>query len=75
MIIDFIFGGDDYVEKLTDVQTEVGEHRICFAFKFSDGMYYLGRSSVDYKNVRKCDSDYHPKKDGLISVNQYLAFL
>ena len=30
MIIDFVFGGDDYVEKLTDVQTEVGEHRICF---------------------------------------------
>lgn len=26
MIIDFVFGGDDYVEKLTDVQTEVGEH-------------------------------------------------
>ena len=75
MIIDFIFGGDDYVEKLTDVQTEVGEHRICFAFKFSDGMHYFWRSNVDYKNVQKCDSNYHPKEDGLISVNQYLAFL
>ena len=31
MIIDFVFGGDDYVEKLADVQTEVGEHRICFS--------------------------------------------
>ena len=75
MIIDFIFGEDDYVEKLTDVQTEVGEHRICFAFKFSDGMHYFWRSSVDYKNVQKCDSDYHPKADGLISLNQYLSFL
>ena len=75
MIIDFIFGGDDYVEKLTDVQTEVGEHKICFAFKFSDGMHYFWRSNVDYKNVQKCDSDYQPKEDGLISVNQYLAFL
>lgn len=75
MIIDFIFGGDDYVEKLTDVQTEVGEHRICYAFKFSDGIHYFWRSNVDYKNVQECDSDYQPKKDGLITINQYLAFL
>lgn len=75
MIIDFIFGGDDYVEKLTDVQTEVGEHRICFAFEFSDGKHYFWRSNVDYKNVQKCDSNYQPKEDGLISVGQYLSFL
>ena len=75
MIIDFIFGGDDYVEKLTDVQTEVGEHRICFAFKFQDGMHYFWRSNVNYKNVQKCDSNYQPIKSGLISLTQYLAFL
>lgn len=75
MIIDFIFGGDDYVEKLTDVQTEVGEHRICFAFEFSDGKHYFWRSNVDYKNVQKCDSNYQPKEDGLISLGQYLSFL
>ena len=75
MIIDFIFGGDDYVEKLTDVQTEVGEHRICFAFEFADGKHYFYRSNVDYKNVQKCDKDYQPIEDGLISLNQYLSFL
>ena len=75
MIIDFVFGGDDYVEKLTDVQTEVGEHRICFSFHFRDGMHYFSRSNVDYKNVQKCDKDYQPLEDGLISVNQYLSFL
>ena len=57
MIIDFVFGGDDYVEKLTDVQTEVGEHRICFAFQFKDGVHYFSRSNVDYKNVQKCDKE------------------
>ncbi len=75
MIIDFVFGGDDYVEKLTDVQAEVGEHRICFAFQFRDGMHYFSRSNVDYKNVQKCDEDYRPLENGLISVNQYLSFL
>ena len=75
MIIDFVFGGDDYVEKLTDVQTEVGEHRICFAFQFKDGVHYFSRSNVDYKNVQKCDKDYRPLKDGLISITQYLSFL
>lgn len=75
MIIDFVFGGDDYVEKLTDVQTEVGEHRICFTFKFADGLHHFYRSNVDYKNVQKCDKDYQPIENGLISLNQYLSFL
>lgn len=75
MIIDFIFGGDDYVEKLTDVQTEVKDHRICFAFEFADGKHYFYRSNVDYKNVQKCDKDYQPIEGGLISLNQYLSFL
>lgn len=75
MIIDFVFGGDDYVEKLADVQTEVGEHRICFAFQFKNGIYYFSRSNVDYKNVQKCDKDYRPLEGGLISLNQYLSFL
>lgn len=75
MIIDFAFGGDDYIEKLADVQTEVGEHRICFAFQFTNRIYYFSRSNVDYKNVQKCDEDYRPLEGGLISLNQYLSFL
>ena len=75
MINDFAFGGDDYVEKLTDVQTEVGEHRICFAFHFKDGMHFFSRSNVDYKNIQKCDNNYHPLNNGLISLTQYLSFL
>jgi len=75
MIIDFVFGGDDYVERLTDVQTEVGEHRICFTFKFADGLHHFYRSNVDYKNVQKCDENYQPLEAGLLSLNQYLSFL
>ncbi len=75
MIIDFIFGGDDYIEKLSVVQTEVGEHRICFTFRFEDGLHHFYRSNVDYKNVQKCDENYYPIDDGLITLNQYLSFL
>ena len=75
MIVDFIFGGEDYVERLTDVQTEVGEHKICFAFQFSDGIHYFYRSNTDYRNVQKCDSDYNPIENGLMSLTQYCSFL
>ena len=75
MIIDFVFGGDDYVEKLADVQKEVGDHDICFAFSFSDGRHYFRRSASDYKYVLKCDENYKPLDNGRLSVNQYLSFL
>ena len=34
MILDFVFGGSDYVKKCVDVQENVKEHTICFAFDF-----------------------------------------
>ena len=75
MIIDFVFGGDDYIEKMTDVQTEVGEHRICFAFKFKDGIHYFYRSNVDYKFIHICDKNYNSSEDNIIHIKQYLYFL
>jgi len=41
MIIDFVFGGDDYVLKSTDVQTQVGPHSIQFAFEFNKEKYFF----------------------------------
>ena len=40
MILDFVFGGKDYVNKCLDVQENVGEHRINFTFEF-DGELVL----------------------------------
>ena len=34
MILDYAFGGMDYIEKSTDVHKNVGPHRICFLFEF-----------------------------------------
>lgn len=75
MIVDFAFGGTDYIAKLKDVQSKVGEHRICFAFKFQSGIYYFSRSSVNYKEVFVCDRDYNIKDSVPWSIDKYTSFL
>lgn len=60
MILDFVFGGSDYVKKCIDVQENVKEHTICFAFDFDGQMHYFSRNTVNYNNVVKCDSEYQP---------------
>ena len=75
MIVDFVFGGTDYIAKLKDVQSNVGEHRICFAFKFQSGIYYFSRSSVNYKEVFVCDRDYNIKDSVPWSIDNYTSFL
>lgn len=49
MILDFVFGGDDYVKKCTDVQDNVGEHTINFTFRFDGEDYHFSRNTVKYK--------------------------
>lgn len=75
MILDFVFGGDDYANKLDDVQHEVGPHTINFAFEFNGQKYYFSRHTVDYKTVVKCDSKYNPLPNGEIELKEYLLFL
>lgn len=35
MILDFVFGGSDYIKKCTDVQENVREHTINFCYCFN----------------------------------------
>lgn len=62
MILDFVFGGEDYVKKCQDVQTNVLEHTINFTFMFEGKEYHFARNTVDYMSVTKCDKDYRPIK-------------
>lgn len=76
MILDFVFGGTDYVKKCVDVQENVKEHNICFAFDFDGRMYYFSRNTVDYNNIVKCDSEYQPLPDEKpLSLQKYGEFL
>lgn len=76
MIIDFVFGGSDYVKKCLDVQEQVQNHTINFAFQFGEERYYFSRNSIEYKKVKQCDATYTPLEDAPeLTVDQYTAFL
>lgn len=36
MILDFVFGGSDYIKRCTDVQENVKDHTINFTFEFDE---------------------------------------
>lgn len=59
MIVDFVFGGKDYVQKCTDVQEMVKGHTIEFCFEFDDGLHYYSRSTIDTARVNRCDEKYN----------------
>ena len=59
MIIDFVFGGRDYVQKCTDVQQMVEGHTIEFCFEFDDGLHYYSRNTVNTTKVNRCDEHYN----------------
>ncbi|MBQ9288620.1 MAG: DUF2326 domain-containing protein [Clostridia bacterium] len=73
MIIDFVFGGNDYAEKASDVQTNVGPHTIQFCFEFDGQLYYFSRSPLYKNEVSKCDSDY--KETEIITLDAFRKFL
>lgn len=61
LIVDFCFGGNDYIEPETtknDVVSFVGNHTIKFAFKFGDRIERYSRSTLNPDEVCICDKDY-----------------
>lgn len=74
MIIDYIFGGDDYITKCLDVfkQENVGEHEIYFHFLF-DKDYFFMRSTLDKNTVFICDENRIINNS--YSIDEYKTFL
>lgn len=73
LIIDFVYGGDDYIFKSSDVQKNIGFHTIKFAFIFGTMKYYFSRNTKDIELVAICDSDYSVEKE--ISIDSYRKLL
>lgn len=73
MIIDFVFGGNDYVTKSINAQANIGSHTINFSFEFSDRLHYFSRSTTDPSQVNICDEHYQPLS--VISKDDYTRFL
>lgn len=73
MIVDFVFGGRDYVDKCKDVQEAIGAHTIFFTFCFGGKSHRFARSSSSYKDVYRCDDNYNPTEK--MSLEDYCKFL
>lgn len=73
MIIDFVFGGSDYLKKSTDVQKQLGVHTIHFTYCFKAHHYHFSRSTGDPTHVNICDVDYNILET--IHLDQFKDFL
>lgn len=73
LIIDFIFGGSDYVEKAYDIIENVGHHTIKYEFVFDNQSYYFSRSTDNSTKFHKCDEDYNLIE--LLDKDTYCNFL
>lgn len=73
MILDFIFGGDDYITINTDVQEHVGGHEFLFSFKFASEYFWFRRSSVDTSVIHICNEKYEVINH--MSLDDYKLFL
>jgi len=73
MIIDFVFGGDDYIRKSQDVQNQIGGHIIQFAFNFQNKVHYFSRGTIKHNYVNKCDSMYNIISN--IGIDEFRKFL
>ncbi len=73
MIIDFAFGGNDYVDKQKDVQQEFPGHAIQFAFEWGGQRHHFSRSTVNKSEVAVCDENYNVWET--ISLDKYCQML
>lgn len=70
MIIEFVFGGTDYLSKDTkDTVDNVGHHTIKFEFEFNGEPLYFSRSTDNPSFINMCDSNY--KVVNTISLDDY----
>ena len=70
-VIDFAFGGSDYVNE--DVKDNVGDHSIQFCFDFDGKQYYFSRGIGLPSTVFVCDAEYKAIKG--LDIDDYREWL
>lgn len=73
MIIDFVYGGKDYMKLSTDIQKNVGVHVIKFCFEFNEKKFYFSRDTNNLESVNQCDENYNVSN--VISIDEFCLFL
>ena len=73
MIVDFVFGGDDYINRNHDVVENLGHHNFKFIFMFDDTEWFFIRSTSEYKFVSICNEKFDVLKS--ITTEEFTAWL
>lgn len=76
MIVDFVFGGNDYVDLLNDVQDNVGAHEIKFRFDFGENdIHRFARKTDEPSSVYVCIGEDYQYTGTQLTLHNYLLFL
>lgn len=75
MIIDFCFGGKDYIDKGKDIVANIGHHVINFAFNFEGEIYYFSRNTSTPNIVNVCDKSYRILEGRDLDIKSFTSLL
>ena len=73
MVLDFVYGGESFLEHNKDVVDELGHHDYFYTFKFEKESYHFRRGTFAPDLIYSCDNEYQELEP--ISVEDYTAFL
>ncbi len=73
MIIDFVYGGESFLEHNKDVVRELGDHDYYFSLKFGNDLHFFRRGTFEPDLVYSCNEGYQELKP--LSIEEYKAFL
>jgi len=73
MVIDFVFGGDSFLEHNGDAIRELGHHSYEFCFEFKGKHFLFRRDTINPKVVFRCDASYAPIEE--MDLKAYTAWL
>ena len=73
MIIDYVFGGNDYINICDDVHKNIRTHVIKWKFQFGDDLFAFSRSTGNSNEVNICDGQYITTAQ--ISIDAYRQLL
>lgn len=73
LILDFVFGGDNYSKSAKDVIAHIDHHTLNFEFEFDSTPYFFSRSTNRPSVVNRCDSKFHVIEE--LTVPKYRELL
>lgn len=73
MIVDFVFGGDSFVESNKDAIAELGHHHYDFIFRFKDEDFHFQRRTINPTVIFRCDAEFNAAEE--LDIKTFTAWL